>query len=72
MNPVLLLGLLTLFVSAGGTATGFGTSTVMIPVMVLFFPLPDALLFVGTIHLAGDAWKVLLFRRGANWKLLRG
>lgn len=72
MYQVLAIGLLTLFASAVGTATGFGTSTVMIPVMVLFAPLPVALLFVGIVHLAGDIWKVVFFRRGADWKLILG
>jgi uncharacterized membrane protein YfcA len=67
-----LLCVLT-FIAAGiGTATGFGTSTVMIPVMTVFVPLPVALLFVGIIHLCGDIWKVLLFKRGFDWKLILG
>jgi hypothetical protein len=44
----------------------------MIPVMALFVPLPVTLLFVGVIHLAGDIWKVLLFKRGLDWKLILG
>ena len=72
MEQVLVLCLLTLAASAIGTATGFGTSTVMIPVMALFVPLPTALLFVGVIHLFGDIWKVLLFKRGLDWKLILG
>ena len=68
----LLLCLLTLIAGAIGTATGFGTSTVMIPIMTLFVPLPVALLFVGIIHLCGDVWKVLLFKRGFDWKLVLG
>lgn len=70
MAHILLLGLLTLFGSGIGTATGFGTSTVMVPVMALFVPLPVTLLFVGIIHLFGDIWKVLLFKRGLDWKLI--
>ncbi len=72
MDQTLIIGLLTLFASALGTATGFGTSTVMIPVMALLVPFPTALLFVGVIHLCGDLWKILLFRRGADWKLILG
>jgi len=72
MTHVILLCLLTFVGSGIGTATGFGTSTVMIPVMVLFVPLPVALLFVGIIHLCGDVWKVLLFKRGFDWKLVLG
>jgi uncharacterized membrane protein YfcA len=44
----------------------------MIPIMVLFVPLPVALLFVGIIHLFGDIWKVLLFKRGFDWRLILG
>ncbi|MEJ2703673.1 MAG: sulfite exporter TauE/SafE family protein [Sedimentisphaerales bacterium] len=65
-----LLCVLT-FVAAGvGTTTGFGTSTIMIPVMTIFVPLPVVLLFVGIIHLCGDIWKVLLFKSGFDWKLV--
>jgi len=72
MTNVILLCLLTLVASGIGTATGFGTSTVMVPVLVLFVPLPIVLLFVGIIHLCGDIWKVLLFKRGLDWKLILG
>jgi len=67
-----LLCALTLVAAGIGTATGFGTSTIMIPVLTLFVPLPIALLFVGVIHLCGDIWKVLLFRQGLDWKLILG
>lgn len=70
MTQTALLCLLTLLASGIGTATGFGTSTVMIPVMILFTPAPVALLFVGIIHLCGDVWKLLLFKRGADWRLI--
>jgi uncharacterized membrane protein YfcA len=66
----LLLCLLTLIAAGIGTATGFGTSTIMIPVLSLFVPMPVALLFVGIIHLCGDIWKMLLFKRGIDWKLI--
>lgn len=66
----LLLCLLTLVAAGVGTATGFGTSTIMIPVLTLFVPLPVSLLFVGAIHLCGDIWKMLLFKKGLDWKLI--
>jgi uncharacterized membrane protein YfcA len=72
MAEVILVCGLTLVASGIGTATGFGTSTVMIPVMTLFVPMPIALLFVGAIHLCGDVWKVFLFRSGLDWKLVLG
>lgn len=72
MTQGLLLCLLTLVASGIGTATGFGTSTIMIPVLTLFMPMPIALLFVGIIHLCGDIWKVLLFKKGLLWNLILG
>jgi uncharacterized protein len=70
MEELILLALLTLVASGVGTLSGFGTSTIMVPVLTLFFPLPITLLFVGIIHLFGDIWKVLLFRQGLDWRLL--
>lgn len=70
MTQVLLLCLLTFVASGIGTATGFGTSTIMVPVLTLFVPIPIALLFVGIIHLCGDVWKVILFKTGFDWKLI--
>jgi len=69
MEIVLIL-IVVIAGSAIGTLTGFGLSTVMIPVMVLFYPLPEALLFVGIIHWFGDIWKLVLFREGIRWKLI--
>lgn len=67
---VILISLLTLLASFIGTLTGFGSSTIMLPVIVLFFPLPISLLFVGIIHTFNDIWKVILFKHAINWKLL--
>lgn len=64
------ISLLTLAASAVGTITGFGISTVMVPIILFFYPLPETLLLVGVIHWFGDLWKVFLFKRGINWKLL--
>ncbi len=58
-----LLALLTFIAAVIGTMTGFGTSTVMVPVLVMFFPVPVVLLFVGILHWCGDVWKMLLFRK---------
>ncbi len=67
----LVLILIVIAVASGiGTLTGFGLSTVMIPVMVLFYPMPETLLFVGAIHWFNDIWKLLLFREGIRWRLI--
>ncbi|MBI4437901.1 sulfite exporter TauE/SafE family protein [Candidatus Uhrbacteria bacterium] len=65
-----LLALLALLASMIGTVTGFGVSMVMVPVLLLFFPLPTTLLLVGVIHWFEDVWKLVLFREGVRWKLL--
>ena len=68
---LLALALLVFVASSIGTFSGFGTSTIMVPVMLLFFPLPVTLLFVGIIHWFGDLWKMMLFRTGIRkWQLI--
>lgn len=67
---ILLIAVLTLVASVVGTFTGFGTSTIMVPVLAAFLPLPQVLLLVGIIHWFGDIWKMLLFRSGIRWKLI--
>ena len=69
MDTLLLL-LLTLISASIGTMTGFGTSTIMVPILSLFFPIPQTLLFVGIIHWFGDIWKMLFFKKGLNMKLI--
>jgi len=69
---IILIALLTLIASIVGTLGGFGSSTIMLPVIVLFFPLPQALLFVGIIHWFNDIWKIILFKKGVRWKLILG
>jgi hypothetical protein len=68
MEILFLIGL-TFLASIVGTVTGFGTSTIMVPILVFFFPLPVTLLFVGIIHWFGDIWKILLFSRAIKWRL---
>jgi uncharacterized membrane protein YfcA len=41
----------------------------MIPVLLMFLPLPQTLLLVGIIHWFNDIWKILLFREGIRWRL---
>lgn len=59
-----------LIASIVGTMTGFGTSTILVPTLSLQFPIAETLLFVGIVHWFGDIWKMLFFKRGANWKLI--
>lgn len=67
---IIYLLLLTVTASCVGTMTGFGTSTIMVPTLILFYPVPETLLFVGIIHWFGDIWKLVLFKKGFRWKLV--
>jgi hypothetical protein len=67
---VAFIGAITFIAAVFGTVSGFGISTLMVPVILFFYPLPVTLLFVGVIHFAGDIWKILFFKQGIRWKLV--
>ncbi|MFH1881927.1 MAG: TSUP family transporter [Planctomycetota bacterium] len=69
MEIPLILGIV-IVASCVGTMTGFGTSTIMVPIVLLFYPLPQTLLFVGIIHWFGNIWKLILFKKGFQWRLI--
>ena len=66
--PLILV--IVIVASCVGTMTGFGTSTIMVPAILLLYPLQQTLLFVGIIHWFGNIWKLILFRKGFQWKLI--
>ncbi len=70
ITEIFWVSLLTIFASTLGTVSGFGISTLMVPIMLFFLPYAEALLFVGVVHWFGDVWKLFLFKRGGSWKLL--
>jgi uncharacterized membrane protein YfcA len=67
---IIYLAALTFLAGILGTVTGFGISTIMVPVVLLFLPLPETLLLVGVIHWFGDIWKMYFFKHGFDTKLL--
>ncbi|OGP64420.1 MAG: hypothetical protein A3K22_04360 [Deltaproteobacteria bacterium RBG_16_42_7] len=67
---ILLISLLTFVAATIGTITGFGTSTIMIPVLAIFFQPVEAIFLVAIIHWFGDIWKIALFRKGFNLRLI--
>src|SRR5258706_6441485 len=70
LMEIFWVALLTISASAIGTVSGFGISTLMVPVMLLFIPYSEALLFVGVVHWFGDVSKLFFFKTGLNWKIL--
>lgn len=61
---ILLILALVFGASVFGTVSGFGISTIMLPVLLIFYPRAETLLLVGIIHWCNDIWKILLFRKG--------
>lgn len=64
------IALLAFFASIFGTITGFGTSMLMVPILSVWFSIPEVLIFVGIIHWFGNLWKMLLFKKGVDLKLI--
>jgi len=59
------------FIAGGiGTLTGFGTATIMVPILLLSFSVPETLLLTGIIHWFGNVWKVGLFWSGLRWRII--
>jgi len=67
---LIYIALLTTVASGVGTLAGFGTSTVLIPIVVFFLPLPQTLLLVGIIHWCVNIWRIALFKEGMRRKLI--
>lgn len=65
-----LFVILTFVASFMGTIVGFGSSIMMLPIVAILLPLPEALLFVGIVHFFNDVWEVVLFRESIKWKPL--
>ena len=65
-----LMILLTFFASLIGVTVGFGLSTIMIPVLVIFYPFTQVLLLVGVIHWFSNIWKITFFKHGIDWSLI--
>lgn len=70
IGEIFWVTLLTISASAIGTVSGFGISTLMVPIMLFFLSYPETLLFVGLVHWFGDVSKIFIFKKGLNWKIL--
>lgn len=64
--------ILIVLASLSGTLTGFGTSTIMMPIMIMFYPLTESLIFVTIIHWFNAVARLLYFRSGFDLRLLIG
>lgn len=57
------------FAEVVGTFTGFGTTTILVPLASFFMSLRDAIVLAGVFHLFGTIFRTLFFRKGINWKI---
>ncbi|RJQ19759.1 sulfite exporter TauE/SafE family protein [Candidatus Woesearchaeota archaeon] len=58
--------LLALLAEIIGTIAGFGSSTILLPIALLFFDFPLALSLVAIFHIFGNLGRLTLFRHGLN------
>lgn len=66
-----ILFFLTAFVSEViGTMAGFGSSTIFLPLALLFFYFKTALALVAFLHIFGNLGRISFFRHGIDWNLV--
>src|SRR3989344_392736 len=68
MNPLFFLS--ALLSEVVGTLAGFGSSTVFLPLALLFFDFKSALVLVAFLHVFGNLGRVSFFRHGLDRRLL--
>lgn len=57
------------FAETVGTVTGFGATTILVPVSAFFIPLKSAIVLVALFHFFGTLFRSLAFRKGINWRV---
>lgn len=50
--------------------SGFGLGTILTPVFALFFPVETAVALTGIVHLFNNLFKLTMFGRYADWKVI--
>lgn len=61
--------LITVIANAIGILTGFGTGTLMMPLLLFILPYQAALLLVTIVLWFHNVWKIVLFPGQINWRL---
>jgi len=52
-----------------GTTAGFGSSTIFLPLALIYFDFGEALAIVGIFHMFGNLGRLAFFKKGLDWKL---
>ena len=74
MDVLLLFALVILAPFLGALATfftGFGLNTILVPVFMIYWDAPLAVLMAGIVHLCNNILKVALTARSIDWHLFR-
>lgn len=67
----MLLFFLAAFLSEiAGTLAGFGSSTILLPIAVLFFDFKTALALVAIMHIFGNLGRITFFKHGFSKRLM--
>lgn len=53
-----------------GFVSGFGTSTLLLPILLLWYPIGTALILTGFVHLLNNIGKAGFFFRQTSWRFL--
>ncbi|MDP2215703.1 MAG: sulfite exporter TauE/SafE family protein [Methanolobus sp.] len=69
-DPDILFFIAALFAEIVGTMAGFGSSTIFLPVALLFFDFRTALILVAIFHMSGNIGRITFFRHGFNKGML--
>ena len=67
---IILFLLLALISEVAGTIGGFGSSVIFVPLAGFFFDFHTVLLVTGILHVFSNTAKLILFRKGIDWKLV--
>ncbi len=67
---ILSVGLAAFILSGLTLFTGFGLGTLLMPVFALFFPVPTAIAATATVHLLNNLFKLTLFWKQADRRIL--
>ncbi|MGM0439140.1 MAG: sulfite exporter TauE/SafE family protein [Patescibacteria group bacterium] len=67
---ILLISLLIFFASTVTSVAGFGISSIIVSVLLLFYSFPAVLSLAVIIRWFDDVWKLIAYKTRPNWKLI--
>ena len=68
--PLIIFWSVALFAAFLGTTAGFGISSILLPVALMFFDFPTSLALVSIFHLSGNVGRIVFFHRGIHRRMV--